>query len=231
MLGLSVRWPGSWRAMAPARRAACALLALQLLLSEALLGASAVSFHLPPNQRKCLREEVQKDDLIKGDFELSVTSPDIKTDIEILDSRGHKLFNKQDAQKGKFAFSVEEYEIIEMCFETKFDVPYGRPAPPPREITFNILHGVEAKNYDDLAKAEKLKPMEAELRRLEDLSDAIVESFNHMRKREEEMRGTNEQTSSKILYFSVFSMVCLLSLTTWQVMYLRRFFKAKKLIE
>ena len=33
--------------------------------------------------------------------------------------------------------------------------------------------------------------MEVELRRLEDLSDAIVESFNHMRKREDEMRGTN----------------------------------------
>jgi p24 family protein delta-1 len=46
-----------------------------------------------------------------------------------------------------------------------------------------------------IAKAEKLKPMEAELRRLEDLSDAIVESFNHMRKREDEMRGTNGQSN------------------------------------
>ena len=139
-----------------------------------------------------------------------------------------------------------------------------------------------------IAKAEKLKPMELELRRLEDLSDAIVDSFNHMRKKEDEMRGTNgniylmrgnlifipfgwlvdwlyvvrllvvefrsivwlidwlvgwlidwlfersffaEQTSSRVLYFSVFSMLCLLGLTTWQVLYLRRFFKAKRLIE
>jgi hypothetical protein len=208
-------------------------LTLLLMLVNCVLkcSVSAVSFHLPPNVKKCLREEVNKDDVVKGDYELSVTTPDIKTDIEILDSRGHKLFAKQDAQKGKLAFSVEEYDIIEMCFETKFEVAYGRAPPPPREVTFNILHGVEAKNYDDIAKAEKLKPMEAELRRLEDLSDSIVESFNHMRKREEEMRGTNEQTSSRVLYFSVFSMICLLSLTTWQVMYLRRFFKAKKLIE
>lgn len=42
--------------------------------------------------------------------------------LQILDSRGHKLFAKQDAQKGKFAFSVEEYEMIEMCFQTKFDI-------------------------------------------------------------------------------------------------------------
>ena len=52
-------------------------------------------------------------------------------------------------------------------------------------------HGVEAKNYDDLAKAEQLKPLEMELRRLEDLSDSIVQDFAYMRQREEEMRSTN----------------------------------------
>ncbi|OWA50873.1 Transmembrane emp24 domain-containing protein 10 [Hypsibius exemplaris] len=193
--------------------------------------ASGIAFHLAPNTKKCLREEVQKDDVVKGEFELSVTTPEIKTDLLILDSKGHKLYGKEDAQKGKFAFSVDEYEMIDICFETKTEIPYGHAPPPPREITFTIRHGVEAKNYEDIAKAEKLKPMEAELRRLEDLSDAIVDSFNHMRKREDEMRGTNEQTSSRVLYFSVFSMLCLLGLTTWQVLYLRRFFKAKKLIE
>lgn len=41
-----------------------------------------------------------------------------------------------------------------------------------REVLLILKHGVEAKNYDDLAKAEKLKPLEVELRRLEDLSDS-----------------------------------------------------------
>lgn len=54
-----------------------------------------------------------------------------------------------------------------------------------------LKHGVEAKNYADLAKAEKLKPLEVELRRLEDLSDSIVQDFMYMRQREEEMRSTN----------------------------------------
>lgn len=42
-----------------------------------------------------------------------------------------------------------------------------------------------------LAKAEKLKPMELELRRLEDLAESIVNDFAYMRAREEEMRDTN----------------------------------------
>lgn len=45
--------------------------------------------------------------------------------------------------------------------------------------------------FIQLAKAEKLKPLEVELRRLEDLSKSIVDDFAYMRAREEEMRDTN----------------------------------------
>lgn len=60
-----------------------------------------------------------------------------------------------------------------------------------REVSLVTRHGVEAKNYEDLAKAEQMKPLEIELRRLEDLSDSIVQDFAFMRQREEEMRNTN----------------------------------------
>jgi hypothetical protein len=75
-----------------------------------------------------------------------------------------------------------------------------------REVSLMLKHGVEAKNYEDLAKAEKLKPLEVELRRLEDLSDAIVQDFAYMRQREEEMRDTNgkfEQFIAIIYYFPI----------------------------
>ena len=55
-----------------------------------------------------------------------------------------------------------------------------------------------------IAKAEKLKPMEVELKRLEDLSESIVNDFAYMRAREEEMRDTNgqlnQQTVCNVVY-------------------------------
>lgn len=48
-----------------------------------------------------------------------------------------------------------------------------------------------------LAKAEKLKPMEVELKRLEDLADAVVNDFAYMRQREQEMRDTNGEESNR----------------------------------
>ena len=51
-----------------------------------------------------------------------------------------------------------------------------------------------------LAKAEKLKPMEVELKRLEDLADAVVNDFAYMRQREQEMRDTNGEIC--LLFFA-----------------------------
>lgn len=51
----------------------------------------------------------------------------------------------------------------------------------------------KCRNYfiSQIQEAAKLKPTEAELRRLEDLSEDIVKDFSIMRKNEEEMRNTN----------------------------------------
>ena len=39
--------------------------------------------------------------------------------FQIIDSKGHVLYNKDEATKGKFAFTTEEYDMFEICFETK----------------------------------------------------------------------------------------------------------------
>ena len=43
------------------------------------------------------------------------------------------------------------------------------------EVFLSTKHGVEAKSYEGLGDANKLKPLEVELKRLEDLSESIVQ--------------------------------------------------------
>lgn len=194
----------------------------------------SLMFYLPANYRKCLKEEIHKNILVKGDYELTEIVGH-HTKIEVLDSKNHLLYNKDNAIKGKFAFTTDEYDVFQICFQTFIvQAPqHGQHNTDNlfKEVTLSVKHGVEAKDYENLAKVEKLKPLEIELRRLEDLSQDIVSDFQYMKQREEEMRDTNESTNSKVLYFSLFSMSCLLGLAVWQVLYLRRYFKAKKLIE
>jgi len=203
------------------------LVSVAVLLNLLCLGTVySLSFTLPTGTKKCLKEEVHKDVLVTGEYKLS-EAPNQKTNLLVTDSTEHVLYKKDDATKGKFAFTTDDYDMYEICFQSEGNQGQGID----REVTIILKHGVEAKNYQDVAKAEKLKPLEVELRRLEDLSEAIVNDFAYMRSREEEMRDTNESTNSRVLYFSIFSMLCLMGLATWQVYYLRRFFIAKKLIE
>ena len=172
--------------------------------------------------------------MVTGDYDITVLAG-VPTHLEVKDTKGHILYNKEDATKGRFAFTTEEYDVFDICFESK--LPHGQQnhhlsmQSTTKEVTLQLKHGFETKDYDALAKANKLKPLEVELNRLEDLSSSIVSDFAYMKQREEEMRDTNESTNNKVLYFSVFSMCCLIALALWQVLYLRRYFKAKKLID
>jgi len=185
-------------------------------------------FHLEANARKCLAEEIRKDVLVTGEYEVT-EMPGQQVNMMVTDTSGHHLVNRENVEKeGKFAFTTDKDDIFEICFISR--VPNNMRGNR-QEVFLQMKHGVEAKNYENLGDAAKLKPLEVELKRLEDLSESIVQDFAFMRRREEEMRDTNESTNSRVLYFSIFSMCCLLGLATWQVLYLRKYFKSKKLIE
>ena len=189
--------------------------------------SQAMFFELPIKTEKCLKEEIHKNVLVTGEFDITEYQG-VKVSLKVTDSNGHILYQNPDAKKGKFAFTTDDYDMFQVCFSSVSNLQ-GRFKP--HEVHLQMKHGIEAKNYEEIAKAEKLKPLEVELRRMEDLSSSIVNAFTYMKQREEEMKDTNESTNSRVLYFSIFSMLCLVGLATWQVLYLRKFFKSKKLIE
>ncbi|XP_018313970.1 transmembrane emp24 domain-containing protein bai isoform X1 [Mycetomoellerius zeteki] len=190
-----------------------------------------IMFFLEPNSHKCLKEEVHANVLVTGEYEVSEAMGQ-KANYVIQDSKGHILSQKEDIPHGKllkFSFVTETYDTFEICFISR--VP-NHQRGIRQEVTLITKRGIEAKSYEGLiGEAAKLKPVEVELKRLEDLSEAIVQDFARMRKNEEEMRDTNEATNTRVLYFSLFSIFILFGLSTWQLFYFRRFFRMKKLIE
>ena len=54
------------------------LLLLGLLVQDTV----CISFHLEPDSRKCIREEVHKDVLVVGEYDIEVV-PSQKTSIEV----------------------------------------------------------------------------------------------------------------------------------------------------
>lgn len=202
-------------------------LSLSLVLMLSLPYVTPIRWFMQPNTLKCLREELRQNVLVKGDYEI-VPIENQFMDYIVRDSKGHILDNKEDITKGKFTFSTENYDMFEICFTSR--VP-GYQRGLMQEVSLNIKTGVEAKSYQGLGEVAKLKPLELDLKMLEDLSSSIVQDFSDMKHRAEEMRNTNESTSKRVHWFSMLSICCLFGLSVWQILYLRRYFKAKKLIE
>ncbi|XP_025424094.1 transmembrane emp24 domain-containing protein 10-like [Sipha flava] len=200
------------------------------ILFAVLSTGSCISWHMPSNSQKCLRGELQKDILVKGLYDV-MPIVGLQVDFTVKDSKNHILVQKEDITSGKFTFSVETYDMFEICFISKALNKNEYLNFAKQEIYLDIKTGVEAKNYESIGEMYKLKPLELNLKRLEDFSQAIVLEFDDMKKRADEMRNTNESTNKRLLYFSLFSMTCLILFATWQVIYLRQYFKAKKLIE
>lgn len=204
---------------------------IAIILLISLIGhVNCIMWYLEPNTHKCLKEDVQANVLVTGEYQVSEAMGQ-KVDYVIKDTKEHVLSQKEDIPHDKllkFSFITETADTFEVCFISR--VPIHQRGVK-QEVLLITKRGIETKNYEGLAEAAKLRPVEVELKRLEDLSEVIVQDFARMRKNEEEMRDTNEATNVRVLYFSIFSICCLVGLSTWQVFYLRRFFRAKKLIE
>ena len=111
----------------------------------------SLMFYLPANVKKCLKEEIHKDILVKGDYYVSEINGH-HTKLEVLDSKGHLLYNKEEAAKGKFAFTTDEYDVFQICFETRILQEVRGTDGLTKEVHIDIKHGVEAKDYENVTK-------------------------------------------------------------------------------
>ena len=94
-----------------------------------------------------------------------------------------------------------------------------------RHIELDIDIGADARDWSAIQAQEKLKPVETELRRIEELVGEIVGEMDYLRSREQKLRDTNESTNERVKWFAFGTMGMLVGLGAWQVVYLRAYFR------
>lgn len=94
-----------------------------------------------------------------------------------------------------------------------------------REVELDIDIGADARDWSAIQAQEKLKPVETDLRRIEEMVSEIVTELEYMRAREQKLRDTNESTNERVKWFAFGSMGMLAGLGAWQVVYLRAYFR------
>jgi hypothetical protein len=195
----------------------------------------ALKFSVPAQEKnahaRCIRDFVTKDTLVVVNVKSSGYQGDGQTlNVYISDNRGNEYGrSKSVTDSARLAFTAHSDVAFDVCFENLVDQT-RRGQQLSRNIELDVEIGANARDWNHLQAVEKLKPTEVELRRIEDLTDEIARELEYLKIREARLRDTNESTNNRVQNFSVGIILSLLSLGTWQIWYLRKYFRSKHII-
>ncbi|KAI5286837.1 vesicle coat component [Ascosphaera aggregata] len=209
----------------------CSVIRFLAVVTALLLPASALKFDLYAQQQgkskeQCVRNFVGKDQLVvvtaiiggqKGDGQM--------VHMHIKDSLGNEYAHPKDViGEVRQTFTSPSAAVFDVCFE---NIVVGQSYIPPssRSVDLDIDIGADARDWSAIQAHEKLKPVEAELRRIEAMVGEVVNEMEYMRLREQKLRDTNESTNERVKWFAYGTMLMLIGLGAWQILYLRAYFR------
>ncbi|PWN98916.1 hypothetical protein FA09DRAFT_338189 [Tilletiopsis washingtonensis] len=223
--------------------AALALLLPLLLLLSQLPSARAIKFDLTSTSAgpvKCIWNYALSDTLVVVTVNTKAHNSvepagEQRIDVEVVDGSKHNniYLSKKGIGKAetRMAINTHSHADLGVCFRNV--LRKGLSANPPRitTIDLDVDIGADAVDYNAIANQESLSGLETEMRKLEAVATEIVNEMDYLKKREGKMRNTNQSTNSRVENFAWLTLIALLALGSWQVFYLRSFFKRLYLID
>ncbi|KAL6633473.1 hypothetical protein ACP70R_026144 [Stipagrostis hirtigluma subsp. patula] len=160
---------------------AAALVLAAALLAVASLRAGAVWLDVPQSGTKCVSEEIQSNVVVLADYAIMYEShpyshPTIA--VKVTSPYGNTLHHNENATIGQFAFTTAEAGNYLACFWID-STEKGSGV----SVNLDWKIGIAAKDWDAIAKKEKLEGVELELQKLEVAVEAIHHNLIYLKER------------------------------------------------
>ncbi|KAJ4966038.1 hypothetical protein NE237_017887 [Protea cynaroides] len=173
-------------------------------ISLFLDSGQAIWLNLPGSGTKCVSEEIQHNVVVLADY--TVVSDDRSYDVPPISAKvtspyGNTLHHLQNVTHGQFAFTADEAGNYLACFWVEDP---NKAAGASVNLDWRI--GIAARDWDSVARKEKIEGVELELRKLEGAVEAIHENLLYLKSREAEMREVSETTNARVAWFSIMSL-------------------------
>ncbi|KAA8545531.1 hypothetical protein F0562_020315 [Nyssa sinensis] len=217
-------------------RTGAVLTLMMLCLTINLLPVShALWLNLPNSGMKCVSEEIHNNVVVLADYVvISEDHEDLEDDThltptistKVTSPYGNNLHRRENVTHGQFAFTTNEAGNYLACFW----VDGHHPGTEDVSVNLDWRTGIAAKDWDSVARKEKIQGIELELRKLGGAVEAIHENLLYLRSREAEMRTLSEQTNARVAWFSIMSLGICIAVSGLQLWHLKQFFQKKKLI-
>ena len=177
--------------------------------------AAGFKFHLPSEGLMCFKEDLTSETLA-----IVEVSSKKEVGLRIMDSGNYYLYERIQAEH-KYSWAALESGVYSFCAFSQTD---------PVEIDVEFKKGVKAKDFSQIAKTKNLKGIEVNIEKIEESVKDLHKKVRYLREREEQLRNTNATIQSRVIVYSICTICILFALAIIQIMYMKRFFKSKKMI-
>ncbi|CAN0891243.1 Transmembrane emp24 domain-containing protein p24delta5 [Linum grandiflorum] len=199
------------------------------MIFVSLPAARGIWFPIPSTGTKCVSEEIHNNVVVLADYYvINEHKPEHvpKVSARVTSPYGNNLYHQDNVTHGQFAFTTNEAGNYLACFwldEHQQDVS---------NISLGLewKTGIAAKDWDSVAKKEKIEGVELDLKRLEASVESIHQNLLYLKEREAEMREVSEKTNEKVAWYSIMALGVCIAVSGFQLWYLTRYFQKKKLI-
>ncbi|RDX95648.1 Transmembrane emp24 domain-containing protein p24delta3 [Mucuna pruriens] len=167
--------------------------------------ALAIWLTLSSSGTKCVSEEIQHNIVVLADYVVipGDHSQNPTISVKVTSPYGNTLHHKENTTHGNIAFTSQEAGNYLACFWVD---SHSQGGGGDVNVNLDWRIGIAAKDWDSVARKEKIEGVELELRKLEGAVEAIHENLLYLKGREAEMRIVSEKTNSRVAWFSIMSL-------------------------
>ncbi|XP_056866581.1 transmembrane emp24 domain-containing protein p24delta6-like [Raphanus sativus] len=197
-----------------------------------LPAVEAIWLTIPSSGERCVYEVIQANVVVVGDY-LCIDQDNVgfgpTIDIQVCKPYEKELYKKTNETHGQFAFTTSEAGTYFVCLSSHHDQSHYT-VNGTALVSLDWKVGIRTKDWDAVAKKEKIEGVELELRKSAERVNEISANIIYLRIREASMREINDKTNKRVAQFSFISLGLSVIVSLFQVWHLKRFFLKKKLI-
>jgi p24 family protein delta-1 len=166
----------------------------------------------------CFEENLPEKLLVNGYIE-SIKNSSIG--LQIISPKKEDVFKELANQRFRFSFATFDSGNYRFCIQNNVN--------ELQKIKLRLDLGVEAKNYTSYTSKPDLRELDFDVKKLEDMTKQLHDDLIFLYQKASIIANVNSGTSSKIIFFGIFTIAMLVISTVMQVWSIRRFFIQKKI--
>lgn len=192
--------------------------------------ADGFAFDLPARKSRCFTEEIPTGVEVKIQY-VALPGYAQYIDVKLSDPSNKVIWTETASDRATFSETVQVGGDYALCFYSRMVPGATYQDGMKRTVNLEFLTGTETHDYSNLATKEHLKPLEVNLRVMEDTVRSIHADYTYFKEREEIMRDTNEHMNTKVMYMTLGVMLAIVAFSLWQVRHLKSYFRRKRMID